>query len=314
MQVDAGGCGDPLALLDEPVHEMAEIIGTVLVGEVEVVREPGQRGDAVHRRVEDQLRPLRGEQIRKRLGLQPGRDEQLGNLMRAVERRVAVRPEPGRRVEDVLDVGVGVPRAAHEGDGGDERPVAVGPDDLLGAEPVLDRHHGRARQPALEPRRNGLEVGALRRENRQVGVRQRGRVVGRPHPRSEVVAPAHAQAVLLERPRVLCPPRQHPDLGDLREVGGEEAADRAGARDADALDHAAYLSRRYRRYGSGSRRAPVTRSSVSTGVNFLPSRCRCSPSHSRSAENSPASNCAGRSGRSATIRSQIWTEATLPSA
>ena len=57
------------------------------------------------------------------------------------KRGVLVRAEPGLGVEDVLDVRVGVLGTAHEGDRRDDRPVAVGADDLLRAEPVEHRHH-----------------------------------------------------------------------------------------------------------------------------------------------------------------------------
>src|SRR5205814_1165094 len=72
--------------------------------EVEVVREARQRGDTVHRRVEDQLRPLRGTQVWEGLGLQPARLDQLRDTARVVLGRAAVGPDPGGGVEDVLDV------------------------------------------------------------------------------------------------------------------------------------------------------------------------------------------------------------------
>ena len=130
---------------------------------------------------------------------------------------------------------VAVARAAHERDGGEERPLAVRRHDLLRAEPVLDRHHRRARERPLEPRRERLEVGALAGEDRELGVRrQRRRIRGRVEPRREVAAPRDAEALLAQRGGVLLPPRQHGDLGDLREVRREKRADRAGAGYHDA--------------------------------------------------------------------------------
>ena len=88
---------------------------------------------------------------------------------------LAERADPRRGVEDVLDVVVRVARAAHERDGGEERPVAVSGDDLLRAEAVLDRHDRRVREAPLERRSERLEVGALAREDGELGVlRQRG--------------------------------------------------------------------------------------------------------------------------------------------
>ena len=155
------------------------------------------------------------------------------------------------RVEDVLDVVVAVARPAHEGDGGEERPVAVRGDDLLGAEPVLDRHHRRVREPPCELRGERLEVGALAREDRELGVlRQVGRIGRRGELRGEVGAAGDAQAVLAQRRRVLLAPRQHRHVGDAREMPGEERADRAGAGDDD-------LSRPDLGHGSVSSRPPL---------------------------------------------------------
>ena len=125
---------------------------------------------------------------------------------------------------------VAVTGTAHERDGGEERPLAVRRHDLLRAEPVLDRHHGRARDRAFELRGERLEVGALAREDRELGAGgQRGRVRGRVEPRCEVAAPRDAEPLLAQRGGVLLPPREHGDLGDLREVRREKRADRAGA-------------------------------------------------------------------------------------
>ena len=184
VQLDARRGGDRLALVDEVADETAEVGELLGLGEVEVVREARQRGDAVHRRVEDQLRPLRRPQVGERLGLQPARVDQLGDPARVRLRRAAIRPDPGRGVEDVLDVRVAVARAAHERDGGEERPLAVRRHDLLRTEPVLDRHHGRAGSVAFEPRRERLEVGALARQDRELGVRR----AARPDPRSRRAA------------------------------------------------------------------------------------------------------------------------------
>jgi hypothetical protein len=70
-------------------------------------------------------------------------------------------------------------------------------DDLLRAEPVLDRHHRCARQRSLEPSREGLEVGALAGEDGKLGVLgEPTRIGGRFQPRREVAAARDAQALL----------------------------------------------------------------------------------------------------------------------
>src|SRR5262249_10721545 len=71
-------------------------------------------------------------------------------------------------------------------------------------------------------------------EDHELRLRQRTRVVGGRDARGEVAAARDTQAVAFERLRVLGPPRQHGDVGDAREMAREEAADRAGAGDADA--------------------------------------------------------------------------------
>ena len=53
VELDPGRRRDRLALVDELVDEVAEVAGLLLRREVRVVRQPGERGDGVHRRVED---------------------------------------------------------------------------------------------------------------------------------------------------------------------------------------------------------------------------------------------------------------------
>ena len=59
------------------------------------------------------------------------------------------------------------------------------------------------------------------------------------------VAPAgDAKALGVQRVGMLATAREDADVGDLRQMTGEEAADHAGADDADAFDHDASLYRR----------------------------------------------------------------------
>src|SRR5438067_6419628 len=138
VQLDARGCGYRLSLVDEVADEVAEVEELRRLGEVEVVRELRQRGDAVHRRVEDQLRPLRRAQVRERLRLQAARLDQLGSTARVALRCAAIGADPRRGVEDVLDVRVAVPRADAEREGREERPLAVRGDELLRLESILN--------------------------------------------------------------------------------------------------------------------------------------------------------------------------------
>ena len=76
-------------------------------------------------------------------------------------------------------------------------------DDLLCAEPVLHRHQRGVGEVPGEPRGEAVEVGALARQDHEVCLGQRARVVGGGDARREVGAARDAQAVALERLRVL---------------------------------------------------------------------------------------------------------------
>ena len=203
VQPHPGGGRDRLALVHERVHEMAEVAARLLGGEVRVVRQPGERRNRVDGRVEDQLRPLRRPQIRERTRLQAGALDQGRELLDRVVVSAVVRAEPRLGVEDVLDVGVVVAGAAHEGDAGDDRPVAVATDDPLRTEPVLNRDDRRVREASLECRRRRVERGSLRRDDRDVELRDLVRIVRRANRAAELGAPGHPQPLRLKRAGVL---------------------------------------------------------------------------------------------------------------
>ena len=142
-------------------------------------------------------------------------------------------------------------------------------DDLLRTEAVLDRHDRGAREPAGERLGRGFEAGRLRRDDADVEVRQVARIGRRRHARREVVLSADPKPLVVQFLRMLLAAREHEHVGDLREMGGEEAADRAGTDDADSHANFAW---RYFRYGSGSMSDPVTRRSSSGGRYLLPWR------------------------------------------
>ena len=149
-------------------------------------------------------------------------------------------------------MGVRVTRPAHEGDGGDERPMTVMPDDLLGPEAVLDGHDRRAVEAAFEGGGRRLEPGGLRGHDAEVELRQLVRI-GRGGERGvEVAATRDAQAVAFQRLGVVVTAGEDADLGNLREMGGEKASDDAGSHDADPLDHPAEAT-------AGSRSAAARR-------------------------------------------------------
>ena len=74
VELDSGRGCDLLALFHQLTDEVAEIFEALLLREVRVVRQTGQRRDGVDRRVEDQLRPLGGPEVFERSSLQLRRE------------------------------------------------------------------------------------------------------------------------------------------------------------------------------------------------------------------------------------------------
>src|SRR3989440_10322243 len=164
---------------------------------------------------------------------------------------------------------VGVFGPAHEGRRGDQAPLAMAAHDVLSSETVLDRHDRGVREPAGQGFGSLFETGGLRRDDGQVEVRQLAWIRRRGHPRGEVVPAADLEPSIVQRLRMLSPAREHGHVCNLREMRGEEAADRA--RTDDACLHANFVCR-YFRYGSGSMPDPVTRRSRSDGAYRPPWR------------------------------------------
>src|SRR2546430_163898 len=108
-----------------------------------------------------------------------------------------------------------------------------------------------------------------RRVDGHVEVRQLAWIRRRGHPRGEVVPAADPEPSIVQRLRMLLPAREHEHVCNLREMRGEETADRA--RTDDAYPHANFVCR-YFRYGSGSMPEPVTRRSRSGGADRPPWR------------------------------------------
>jgi hypothetical protein len=132
----------------------------------------------------------------------------------------------------------------HERDRRDERPVAVGADDVLGPEPVLDRHHRGARKQSGQASSRRVQVRRLRGQDGQVDIGQISGIRRRRDRRRELALARDPEAALRERQRVILTSREHPDVRHLREMGRVEAADHPRSNDADALDrHAENLLR-----------------------------------------------------------------------
>jgi hypothetical protein len=88
----------------------------------------------------------------------------------------------------------------------------------------------------LEPAGRGGELGGLRRDYHEVGLRQRLGVGCRREPGREVGAAGDPQPFLVQRARVLLAATEDGDVRHAAEVAREEAADHPGADYADALD------------------------------------------------------------------------------
>ena len=94
-----------------------------------------------------------------------------------------------------------------------------------------------ARTAALEARR-------LRRDDRDVELRELGRIVRRGHLRLVLGLSGHAKAVLVERLRVFAASREHRDLAHAGQMTREETPDDARPDDADPFHAAPRVSQR----------------------------------------------------------------------
>ena len=222
----------------------AEVAQFCDLREVEVVRQPRQRRDGVDGRVEDQLRPLRGPQVVE--GLAPsGPTRTISSATSRASAGVVARYGPIQvAVSRTYSTSVSEWRVPLMNvTDGEQRPVAVRADDLLGAEPVLHGHQRRVREVAGEPVGDGSRSRSLAGDDHEVGLGQLGGVERGLDRRDEIGAAGHRQALLVQRAGMLAAPHQHRHLGDAREV-----ARRAGCR-----------SRRPRRRRRGGSCAPPAR-------------------------------------------------------
>src|ERR1700675_5215706 len=108
------------------------------------MRQAGQSGNAIHRRIENQLGPLRGPGVFQCLGFKPGRDDEIGGFFDYREWS-AGRLEgahPGWSVKFVLHVRIAVARAAHESGGADDIAAREGGNDFFTADSVLGGEDG----------------------------------------------------------------------------------------------------------------------------------------------------------------------------
>ena len=107
---------------------------------------------------------------------------------------------------------------------------------ILGAEPILDGHDGRAGPVAGEPLGNRLELCRLHGDDRELGLGQRFRTGRCANRRVEIVTAGDTKTTLVQGRGVLVAPAEDRGLADAAEMAREEAADDAGSDYADALD------------------------------------------------------------------------------
>jgi len=79
-KANASRLGHSLAFIDQRVQQMAEVGEFPFVGKVRRVRQARQSGDAIHRRIKNQLGPLRGPGVFERLGFETGGDNEIGSF------------------------------------------------------------------------------------------------------------------------------------------------------------------------------------------------------------------------------------------
>src|SRR5208282_174935 len=118
---------------------MAKVGKFRFVGELRRVRQPRQRGYAIHRRTKNQLGPLRRPRVFECFSFEFGRDDEISgffNYSKWRARRLE-RAHPGWSVEFILHMRVCVARSAHEGGAANDVAARKGRDDFFAADSVL---------------------------------------------------------------------------------------------------------------------------------------------------------------------------------
>ena len=256
MQLDPGRRGNRLALVDERVDEVAEVGRRSSAAKWKSCGSPVSAATALTVALKISFDHCAGRRSSNASAFRPDETISSATSSREARRRLARRAEPRRGVEDVLDVRVAVARAAHERDGRDQRPVAVGRRTISSApSPFCTVITARRRSPP-GPRAAPVGVGALasrrsrgRRSPSSAGVGRR-----RTSRRRSPLRP-DAQPVLLERPTVLVPPAQDDDVRNPAQMPHEEAGRsrrRRRRRPGGSRSCDGELALRYATYGAGS--------------------------------------------------------------
>jgi hypothetical protein len=120
----------------------------------------------------------------------------------------------------------------------------VAADDVLRPDPVQHRDDGRVREAPLQSARSGFEPGRLRRDDRDLELRQLVGIVRGDDLRQPLALAADAQPVLVQRIRMFAASREHGDLAHAGEMTREEAPDHARSDDADPFHAAPRVSQR----------------------------------------------------------------------
>src|SRR6266849_3399265 len=225
------------------MQQMTKIGEFIFVGEVRRVRQSGQGRSAVHRRVEDQLRPLCRLGIFKGLSFQAGGDDERGSVLDDGKGRAArlERSHPGRRVEFILDVCVAVTSAAHKSGAANNVTASMAGDNLFTTQTVLRGQHSAFVEAVADGTNGLLDLNGFGGYDSEIEIGQLRRVGGGFQLDGNFVASGNVEAVAVQRAGVLFAADVRPDLGYARQMGCIERTDRATSDDADFLHRDRYL-------------------------------------------------------------------------
>src|SRR6266851_1532131 len=205
---------------------------------MEAVRQFRQRGDGVDRGIENELGPLRRPRVAQSDSLEAGRADQLGGFLNDSEGRVRWLKwaHPGCSIEFVLNVRVAVARATHKSGAANHKSFSEGGDNFLAAKAVL-RGENSAVFEKMGDRPHGFSgLRGFAGNNAQIEFRQAGWVLRGMQLGVKLMRSGYSQPIAIQCLGVFGTPHKSPHLGDLRQVRGVEASDRAAPDDANAFD------------------------------------------------------------------------------
>src|SRR4029077_2523585 len=201
------------------------------------VRKPSQGGDAVHGRIENQLRPLGRTSVSQCLRFEPTLYQQVSSFLYD-GKRGSPRLEgtkPGCGVQFVLDMRVAVPSAAHECCSANHVSPRVLGQDFFAAHAVLSGNQRAFVKVAACADNRVLHLRCLCSDDAEIKLRQLSRVVCGSKRYLAIMGPRHSQPVPVQCLRMFLSPCEDPHFRYARQVRSVETSDRATSDDADTL-------------------------------------------------------------------------------